>query len=159
MDQDRLTDDFWNLDVCLEHILYREHIWYRLASILMHQPAVVANQFAKDLKGMQTPTKSVYDMLNEICAPDAGEVFFLPYLTRANLMDGANRSLGVFLGMEVGTTREILYRALLEGVSFETRLCLDILKSSNLPVERMVAAGGCSKSELLMQMKADVLGM
>ena len=43
-------------------------------------------------------------------------------------------------------------------MSFETRLCLDILKSSNLPVERMVAAGGCSKSELLMQMKADVLG-
>ena len=159
VNREKLTDDFWNLDVCLEPYIVPGTY---MVPVGQHTHGTslrwFANQFAKDLKGMQTPTKSVYDMLNEICAPDAGEVFFLPYLTRANLMDGANRSLGVFLGMEVGTTREILYRALLEGVSFETRLCLDILKSSNLPVERMVAAGGCSKSELLMQMKADVLG-
>ena len=143
VNREKLTDNFWNLDVCLEPYIVPGTY---MVPVGQHTHGTslrwFANQFAKDLKGMQTPTKSVYDMLNEICAPDAGEVFFLPYLTRANLMDGANRSLGVFLGMEVGTTREILYRALLEGVSFETRLCLDILKLSNLPVERMVAAGG-----------------
>ena len=73
-------------------------------------------------------------------------------------MDAENRSLGAFIGMEVGTTRECLYRAVLEGISFETRFCLEIMKMSNLPVERMIAAGGCSKSDLLMQLKADVLG-
>ena len=159
VDQDRLTDDFWNLDVCLEPYIVPGTY---MVPVGQHTHGTslrwFANQFARDLKSVQTSSKSVYDMLNEICAEDAGEVFFLPYLTRANLMDAENRSLGVFLGMEVGTTREILYRALLEGVSFETRFCLEIMKSSNLPVERLVAAGGCSKSDLFMKLKADILG-
>lgn len=159
VDQDRLTDDFWNLDVCLEPYIVPGTY---MVPVGQHTHGTslrwFANQFAKDLKSVQTSAKSVYDMLNEICAEDAGEVFFLPYLTRVNLMDAENRSLGVFLGMEVGTTREILYRALLEGLSFETRFCLEIMESSNLPVERLVAAGGCSKSDLFMQLKADILG-
>lgn len=159
VEKERITDDFWNLDVCLEPYIVPGTYMIPVGQHT-HGTSLrwFANQFARDLKSMQTPSKSVYDMLNEICAEDAGEVFFLPYLTRANLMDAENRSLGVFLGMEVGTTREILYRALLEGVGFETRFCLDILKSSDLPVRRMVAAGGCSRSDLFMQLKADILG-
>lgn len=159
IDKNKLTDDFWDLDVCLEPYIVPGTY---LVPVGQHTHGTslrwFVNQFAKDLESIQTLSKNAYDMLNETCAEDAGEVFFLPYLTRANFMDPENRSLGVFLGVEVGTTREILYRALLEGVSFETRFCLEIMKSYNLPVKRMVAAGGCSKSEVLMQLKADILG-
>ena len=159
VEQDKLTDDFWNLDVCLEPYIVPGTY---MVPVGQHTHGTslrwFANQFAKDLKSVHLSSKSIYDMLNESCAEDTGEVFFLPYLTRANLMDAENHSLGVFLGIEVGTTREILYRALLEGVSFETRFCLEIMKASNLPVERLVAVGGCSKSDLFMQLKADILG-
>lgn len=157
--KDKLTDDFWNLDVCLEPYIVPGTYMIPVGQHT-HGTSLrwFANQFAKDLKDRQMLSKSVYDILNDTCAEDSGEVFFLPYLTRANLMDAENRSLGAFIGMEVGTTRECLYRAVLEGISFETRFCLEIMKMSNLPVERMIAAGGCSKSDLLMQLKADVLG-
>ena len=73
-------------------------------------------------------------------------------------MDAENKSLGLFLGLEVGTTRAQMYRALLEGLCYETKFCFDILDATGFPIHKIVATGGCSKSSLLMQMKADVLG-
>lgn len=159
VDQENITEEFFNLDVCLEPYVIPGKF---MVPVGQHTHGTslrwFADQFAGDLKALQTSEKSVYDMLNEQCAGDAGELFFLPYLTRANLMDAENRSLGAFLGLETGSERSILYRALLEGLSFETCYCFDILQSSHLPVRKITAAGGCSKSDVLMQIKADVLG-
>ncbi len=116
-------------------------------------------QGRKDAQGTAgEPGKSIYELADENCAADSGDIFFLPYLTSANLMDADNRALGTFLGLKLDTDRAQMYRALLEGLCFESRLCFDILSETGFPIHRMVAAGGCSRSALLMQMKADVLG-
>ncbi|MCD2491896.1 hypothetical protein LQE92_04555 [Lacrimispora sp. NSJ-141] len=101
--------------------------------------------------------KSIYDLANENCAPDSGDVYFLPYLSRVKSMDASNQALGVFLGLDVNTGRAQMYRALLEGLCFESRTCFDTLQKVRLPIHKIVASGGCSKSPLFMQMKADVL--
>lgn len=159
INQENITQELIKTDICLEpYVIPGKYI----VPVGQHTHGTslkwFANQFALDLICKGAGEKSVYDKLNELCATDSGEVFFLPYLTRANLMDSQNQSLGVFLGLETGTSRSEIYRALLEGLCFETRYCLDILQPLTVPVQKMIAAGGCSKSELLMQMKADVLG-
>lgn len=154
-----ITDRFYGQNICLEpYILPGQY----MIPVGQHTHGTSIRWFVKEfwteLSGMVSDGKSIYDLANEKCAEDAGEVYFLPYLTRANLMDADNRSLGLFLGLEVGTDRAKMYRALLEGLCYETKLCFDILQKSGLPIHKIVAAGGCSKSPLLMQMKADVLG-
>jgi xylulokinase len=109
-------------------------------------------------KGCAASERNLFELANKNCAEDSGEVFFIPYLSRANLMDADNRALGTFFGLEVDTDRSKMYRALLEGLCFETKLCFDALHATGFPIRKIMAAGGCSKSELLMQMKADVLG-
>lgn len=159
IDKENITEEFFKLDMCLEpYVIPGKY----MVPVGQHTHGTslkwFANQFAADLMNAQTSEKSVYDRLNELCAQDSAEIFFLPYLTRANLMDAQNQSLGVFLGLETDSTRSMLYRALLEGLCFETHYCFDILQSFVAPVKKMIAAGGCSKSEIFMQMKADVLG-
>lgn len=101
---------------------------------------------------------SLFDQAERNCAADAGELYCLPYLTRANQMDSANHSLGMFVGLELSTTRAQMYRALLEGLCFETRRCLEVLGEYGLRPDSILAAGGCTRSDLYMQIKADVLG-
>lgn len=159
VDRADITDRFFESGICLEpYVLPGQY----MIPVGQHTHGTsirwFVNEFWQELKPLAGEGGSVYDLANERCAKDAGEVFFLPYLTRANLMDEKNRSLGVFLGLEVGTDRGAMYRALLEGLCYETKLCFDILQGVGLPIHKIVAAGGCSKSPLLMQMKADVLG-
>lgn len=151
-----ITEKFYQSDICLEPYVIPGTY---MIPIGQHSHGTSIRWFVKelwtDLK--ESDGKSVYELANEQCAADAGEIYFLPYLSRANLMDPENRSLGLFIGIEHESNRQKMYRALLEGLCYETRFCFDILDETGFPVERITAAGGCSKSELFMQMKADVL--
>lgn len=98
-----------------------------------------------------------YERANAACAEDSRDVYFLPYLSRVKSMDAKNRALGTYLGLDINTKKDVMYRALLEGLCFESRKSLEILEKVNLPIHRITASGGCSRSELFMQMKADVL--
>ena len=99
----------------------------------------------------------VYEMAEKMCASETGSLFFLPHLTKAHLMDPDNSSLGAFVGLEMSTDKTKMYRAVLEGLCFETKICFEVIQSLGIPVNKIVASGGCSKSEILMQTKADVL--
>lgn len=101
--------------------------------------------------------ENIYKIADENCAPETHALFFVPHLTSAHLMDPDNVSLGAFLGMGLDTNKAEMYRAVLEGICFETKICFDIIKDLELPINKVVASGGCSKSEILMQMKADIL--
>jgi L-ribulokinase len=66
---------------------------------------------------------------------------------------------GVIAGLSLQTTREEIYRALLESVAFGARTIVDNFGEHGLPIERIVACGGIAeKSSLLMQLFADVTG-
>lgn len=114
-------------------------------------------KFGADFGPKEKRFTSIYDQANAGCATEVKDVYFLPYLSRVKSMDAKNRALGTFLGLDVNTGRDVMYRALLEGLCFESRKCIEILERANLPINQIVASGGCSKSELFMQMKADIL--
>lgn len=64
---------------------------------------------------------------------------------------------GVILGLTLATRPEEIYRALVESTAFGTRMIIETLVDSGVPVDEFVAAGGLLKNKWLMQTYADVL--
>jgi xylulokinase len=86
-------------------------------------------------------------------------VTFLPHLRMANPPYDDPRSRGAFVGLSTDVTRGTLARAVLEGLAFETRGSYEPLLSDHgiAPVSRVIAIGGGTGNELLMQIKASVM--
>jgi L-ribulokinase len=66
---------------------------------------------------------------------------------------------GVILGLNLHTTAEQIYRALLESIAFGTRRIIDNFEEHGLGVTEIVAVGGIAeRSPLLVQLLADTCG-
>ncbi|MBC7287616.1 MAG: L-fuculokinase [Armatimonadetes bacterium] len=67
---------------------------------------------------------------------------------------------GTVLGLELATTRGHLYRAVLEGLSFQLRQAVSLLsEATGAEIRAVRVVGGGSKNPLWNQIRADVLGM
>jgi L-ribulokinase len=67
---------------------------------------------------------------------------------------------GVFLGMNLLTKPEELYRALLEATAYGARMIIDTFKQNGVPINELYACGGiAAKNELMMQIYSDVTNM
>src|SRR5947209_15584090 len=90
--------------------------------------------------------------------PGAQGLFWLPYLMgeRTPHLDATAR--GGWIGLMNGHTRADMVRAVIEGVSYSMRDCLDIVESLGVPVNSVRASGGGAKSPFWRQMLADILG-
>lgn len=66
---------------------------------------------------------------------------------------------GIFYGLNLNTSREEIYRAILESFALQTLLCLNILNTINigLEVNEIIATGGGAQSALNLQIMANVL--
>lgn len=71
-------------------------------------------------------------------------------------MDTGSR--GAILGLTTATSVSTLYRACMEGVAYELRLNYDRL-ASQCRIARVLATGGGARSQVWMQMKADLLNL
>ena len=68
-------------------------------------------------------------------------------------------SRGVVSGLTLRHGRAHVYRAILEGISFGTRLIFDAMRANGYDPEEVVVAGGATRSDLWMQIHADVAGV
>jgi ribulokinase len=91
--------------------------------------------------------------------PGAEGVVFLPYLMgeRSPVWDG--QASGAFVGLNLFHTRAHLYRAVLEGVTFALRHNMEAGAKGSADLDsRLIVVGGAAKSDLWMQIIADVTG-
>lgn len=61
------------------------------------------------------------------------------------------------MGITLETEKWEFYRALIQGLNFESKNNFDVIEKLGLPICRICATGGITKSNLFMQLKADVL--
>jgi xylulokinase len=66
---------------------------------------------------------------------------------------------GVFFGLSLATRKAALTRSILEGAAFALRHNVEVATGAGAEVREMRSVGGCSRSDLWNQIKADVLGM
>jgi xylulokinase len=100
------------------------------------------------------------ELLAEVGQPEApSHALFLPYLggERTPHNDGTLR--GAFAGLSHATDRRLLTQAVLEGVAFSLRDCLDALVSSGTRIETADVIGGGSRSPVWIGIIASVLGI
>jgi xylulokinase len=76
----------------------------------------------------------------------AGGLIFLPYLNgeRTPYWDSAAR--GVYFGINLGTRKAHFIKAIMEGVSFALRNCVETVESLGLRIDQIMAVGGGLKS-------------
>ncbi len=91
--------------------------------------------------------------------PGAEGLVFLPYLMgeRSPVWDA--QASGCFVGLGLHHGRPHLYRAVLEGVAFALRHNIEAgLRGAARLDERLIVVGGASRSDLWMQIVADITG-
>ena len=90
--------------------------------------------------------------------PGCEGLVFLPYLTGERTPHPNPNAKGVFFGLSLRTTKAVLARAVLEGVSFAMRDSFEILKEMGVPRREVRASGGGARSRMWRQMQADITG-
>jgi xylulokinase len=92
----------------------------------------------------------------EMSPPGSEGTFFLPYLTGERCPHPDPQARGGWIGVTSRTTRQMLIRSLLEGVTFGMRDALDIIQSMNIPTKEIRASGGGARSPFWRQLQADI---
>ncbi|MCB8840468.1 xylulokinase [Aurantimonas sp. VKM B-3413] len=83
-------------------------------------------------------------------------LLFLPYLSGERTPHNDADIRGVFAGLEADTGREAMTRAILEGVAFSMRDCLEAAGEGARP-SRLIAVGAGSRSAYWLSLMATVL--
>ncbi|WP_173932800.1 xylulokinase [Chelativorans sp. Marseille-P2723] len=86
-------------------------------------------------------------------------VSFLPYLSGERTPHNDAVVRGSFTGLEHGTGRAALTQAVVEGVAFAFRDCLEALKQAGTEIVRVTAIGGGSRSYYWLAAIATILGV
>jgi xylulokinase len=83
-------------------------------------------------------------------------LFFLPYLTGERCPHPDPCARGGWIGITARTTRDMLVRSLIEGVTFGMRDGLEIMRGMNIPVREIRASGGGARSAFWRKLQADI---
>jgi glycerol kinase len=111
---------------------------------------------AQFLGGANTPA-SVADLAATV--DDAGGVYLVPAFAGLGAPHWDDRARGVICGLTRGTTAARVARATLESIAYQVRDVFDAMRSdSSQAPTALLADGGASRNDGLMQFQADVLG-
>ena len=87
------------------------------------------------------------------------EVFFLPYLMGERSPHNDVNARGCFIGMRPDTTRKQMTLAVMEGVAFALRDCIEVAKANGLTISATSVCGGGAKSETWKKIISNVFGV
>ena len=87
------------------------------------------------------------------------EVYFLPYLMGERSPHNDTAARAAFIGMRPDTTREKFTLAVMEGVMFALKDCLDIARANGVAVTSTRICGGGAKSKIWREITANIFGM
>lgn len=133
--------------------LYNTVAWENTSGILLKW---FVEQFMQD--SAEKAIIERYRHLNENMDQNPTSLFVVPHFSGAATPYMDEKAKGAILGLTLSTTREDIYKAIMEGINLELALILEALKGTGLFIDKLVATGG-SLSGQLLQLKADLLGM
>ena len=85
------------------------------------------------------------------------DVLVLPHFTTTGTPWLDDETVGAMTGLRLSTTREEVVKALMEGVTYEMKLNLEMAGSTAESIAELYAIGGGAKSPRWVQIKADIL--
>jgi xylulokinase len=112
------------------------------------------NSFAQEVD-----PRSVFRVMESECPKGPTDLFVLPHFAGSGTPHMDPFSTGAVLGLRFNTTRGDIYKACMEGICFEMLQNAQLLKSMGTSITSMTCVGGGTKSEALLQVKADIMGI
>lgn len=103
-----------------------------------------------------------YCEMDELAAsvpPGADGLIYLPYLMGERTPHLDPNARGVFLGISAMHEKKHFVRAVMEGVAYSLRDCVEVLKEMNISIDTMLAVGGGAKSALWRKIMAGTYDM
>ena len=100
--------------------------------------------------------ETVFESGYDVGVGAENEVYFLPYLSGERCPHNDGDVKGAFIGLTHSTAREDMQRAVLEGVSFAIKDCVELCPGK---IKKATVCGGGTKSREWMQMLSDILGI
>jgi xylulokinase len=83
----------------------------------------------------------------------------LPHFAGSGTPWLSERDHGMIYGLTCATTREQLFKGILEGTAYEARVNVELMRGCGLAIEEIRVTGGGARSDLWLTAKADVYGM
>jgi xylulokinase len=100
-----------------------------------------------------------YDLMLAGASADPTGLLVLPHFSGSGTPTFDTASKAAILGLTFANTRADIAKAILEGLTYELRLNLDLLKAGGVKIDVLRAIGGGAKSKLWLQLKADITGI
>lgn len=100
--------------------------------------------------------QNVYKVLDSQLSEEPSPILFLPYLSGSGTPYMDSNAKGVLCGLTLTSTKQQIYRAIIEGMNYEMKYNLDILDRCGMRFDALTAVGG-GASRVALQIKADIL--
>jgi glycerol kinase len=114
-------------------------------------------QWLGDLLDLDDPAASVARLAMTV--PDNGGVCLVPAFVGLGAPHWDDQARGLITGLTRGTTRAHVARAAIESIAFQVRDVFAAMESdSGAELPALLADGGASRNDTLMQFQADLLG-
>jgi xylulokinase len=127
--------------------------WYQMGVVLAATDSL--NWLARNLEvDAAKLSNALGDRIN-----GPNQMQFLPYLSGERTPHNDSAIRGALLSIDIGSTRDDLTLAIMEGVSFALRDSLQVLKSTGTDLSRALAIGGGSQSPYWVELIATVLDL
>lgn len=110
--------------------------------------------------GIKQDAYSYTEILDQLKGrqPGAGGVLFIPHLRGSGAPDWNPKMKGSFLGIQTTTTQKDLLQAVMEGLSFQARIIIEMYRDiTDKAIDRICVVGGSGKNRVWQQIKADIL--
>ena len=118
--------------------------------------AGAAVQWLRDGLGLIGKSSEIEAMARQV--PDSGGVVFVPALAGLGAPHWRQEARGLISGLDRGSTKHHLARAILEGIAFQIHdLAAAMSRDIGKPMPMFRVDGGASQNDLLMQFQADLL--
>ncbi len=135
-----------------------------LAMTLNHSGGMLLRWFrdtlcAGELQRAAQGGADAYDLILRDAALDPTNLLVLPHFAGSGTPWFDTQSKGAILGLTFQTSRADLAKAILEGLTYELRVNLDLLKEGGVQIDTLRAIGGGAKSDQWLQLKADITGI
>lgn len=132
-----------------------------LAMTLNHSGGLLLRWFRdtfclSELEQARRTGKDAYDLMLAGAPSGPTSLMVLPHLAGSGTPTLDTSSKGAILGLTFATDRASLAKAILEGLTFELRINLDLLRDSGISIDELRAVGGGARSPLWLQLKADI---
>lgn len=89
--------------------------------------------------------------------PGANGILFLPYMLGERTPWWNPNARGAFIGLNLASRREDVLRAVMEGITMNLGLIVNIFRQ-HVPIDAITVIGGGAKSAVWRQMMADIYG-